>query len=239
MAGVDLQTRKKDQTMDAEKPVFLLSIRGTLAPKTLESAREVHNRTAGAPQNVAAARSLSDLSHMVYVPITQNGGPAGEFLILDLWNNIEGLNQFFSNHQVQEQAGEIFSQRDPVVWKPAEGFFSYHFPAPYGRNERIVATVRGTVRSVEEARQVHNELVGSMVNTVRAAGDMTHDAYLRLSAPGDPQALEFFAVDTWYDAEGMNKIYNDPAFMAGFSRLFAAPPTTGVWVHPAGNWVEW
>ena len=221
------------------KPVYLLTIRGTLSPKTLEEARAIHNQTAGAAENVAAARALSDLSHMVYVPMGHNGKDAGDFLILDLWNNMDGLNQFFSNHAVQEQAGMIFSSRDPVVWKPAEGFASYHFPAPYGKNERIVATVRGTVSSVEEACQVHNELVGGAVNQVRMAGDMTHDAYLRLAAPGDPQGLEFFAVDTWYDGAGMNQVYNDPQFLAGFQRLFTEPPTTGIWVHPAGDWVEW
>src|SRR6187455_2221313 len=87
---------------------YLLAIRGTLAPATLEEARAIHNETAGAPQNVEAARSLGDLSHMVYVPTTQvggNGGDAGEFLILDLWNSVEGLGQFFANPQVQEQGG--------------------------------------------------------------------------------------------------------------------------------------
>ena len=44
-------------------PIYLLAIRGTLAPKTLEDARKTHNETAGAPANVAAARGLGDLSH--------------------------------------------------------------------------------------------------------------------------------------------------------------------------------
>src|SRR5215468_7688479 len=118
---------------------YLLSIRGTLAPKTLEEARAIHNATAGAPQSVAAARSLGDLSHMVHIPLGHSGPNAGEFLILDIWNNMDGLNQFFANPTVQEQAGQIFSQRDPVVWVPAEGFTSYHIPAPYGKNDRIVA----------------------------------------------------------------------------------------------------
>jgi len=43
----------------------------------------VHNTTAGAPANIAAARQLSDVSHMVYVPM--GGGQPGEFLILDQW----------------------------------------------------------------------------------------------------------------------------------------------------------
>src|SRR5215813_8932131 len=83
-------------------PLFLLAIRGTLAPATVEAARSIHNETAGAPPSVAAARSLGDLSHMVYVPADHNGSGTGEFLILDIWNSAEGLNKFFSNPQVHE-----------------------------------------------------------------------------------------------------------------------------------------
>src|SRR5262245_10014773 len=107
-------------------PLYLLAIRGTLAPSTLEAARSIHNATAGAQANAAAAQSLVDFSHMVYVPLDEHTGGAGEFLILDVWNNLAGLNQFFANPQVQEQAGQIFSARDRVVWVPADGFLSYH-----------------------------------------------------------------------------------------------------------------
>ena len=46
-------------------PWYLLSIRGTLAPATLEAARQTHNSTAGASANVAAARAMgeADLQH--------------------------------------------------------------------------------------------------------------------------------------------------------------------------------
>ena len=111
--------------------IYLLSIRGTLIPATIEEARHFHNMTAGNPQGVAGAKALGDLSHMVYTPIGQNGATS-EFLILDLWNSVDGLNQFFSDHQVQEGGNMIFKQRDPVVWSPAEGFYGYHIPAPSG-----------------------------------------------------------------------------------------------------------
>jgi quinol monooxygenase YgiN len=217
---------------------YLLSIRGALATPTVEAARAIHNQTAGAPQSVAAAKSLGDLSHMVYVPADHTGPKAGEFLILDVWNNLDGLNQFFANKDVQEQAGQIFSQRDPVVWTPAEGFYTYHLPPPTGRNMRIVSTVRGMVRSRAEAQTVHNTLVNQNVNRARNRGDLSHEAYFRLSPDGS-ESLEFFAVDVWMDAAGMGEHYNDPDFLSGFEKLFTAPPTTGVWTHPAGEWVEW
>src|SRR4051794_30501702 len=178
---------------------YLLAIRGTLAPPTLEAARAIHNQTAGAPANVEAARALGDLSHMVYVPLEgqANREGAGEFLILDLWNSLEGLNRFFENPHVQEQAGQIFTARDPVVWAPTSDLLSYHFPAPYGKNERIVSVVRGQMRSREEAGAAHNAIVAGQVNKARKAGSLSHEAFFRLAPPNTADALEFFAVDVW------------------------------------------
>ncbi len=225
--------------MDQTNEVYLLSIYGKMAPKTIEAARGIHNQTAGAAANVAAARALSDLSHMVYVPVEGGAPRDGELLFLDQWNDLEGLNQFFSNHQVQEQGALIFSERDPVVWKPAEGFTSFHFPAPKSKPQRFTGIVRGTLRSREEAQAIHNVLVGRSVNKARAAGILSHEAYLRLTPPGAQQSLEFLAVDVWMDEAGMNRYYQEPGFMSELEKMFAAVPMSGIWISPAGEWVEW
>jgi hypothetical protein len=216
--------------------IHLLSIQGKLAPATLEAARAIHNETAGAPPSVAAAQSLGDLSHMVYVPAD---GTPGQILFLDLWNKLEGLNRFFANPDVQEQAGRIFADRDPVVWAPAEGFATYHLPAPHGKHERIVAMVRGQVASRAAARELHNAIVAGGINQARAAGDLSHDVYFRLGAPDAPESLEFLAIDVWLSAAGMGRYYSAPEFLSAAQNLFVAPPTTSAWVHPAGDWVEW
>ena len=223
--------------------VFLLSIRGTLAPDTLEAARKVHNQTAGNPAGIAAAQSLGDVSHMVHIPMQHNGHAktegAGEFLILDLWTSIEGLNTFFSDKQVQEGGSMIFSERDPVVWGAAPGFTSYHIPAPFGLNDRIVTTVRGTLKSVDEARKLHNASIAKTISKARKAGNLSHEAYLRMAAPNTPEALEFFGVDVWLRADDMMAFYEDPEFLEGFDHMFNAEASTGVWVHPKGDWTEW
>lgn len=219
--------------------IYVLSIRGALALPTMEAARQLHNDTAGAPQNIEAARSLGDLSHMVYVPLGTEGDQSGEFLILDRWNNLDGLNQFFANPQVQEQAGQIFSERDPVVWMPADGFQTYHIPAPYGRNDRIVGIVRGELTSIEEGRRTHNALVDKLADKARRRGHLSHEAFLRLSPPDQPPAAEFFAIDVWMDVAGMGEHYQDPEFSSAFPQLFSAAPMADVWVHPAGDWIEW
>jgi hypothetical protein len=223
--------------------LYLLTIRGTLAPDKLEAARKIHNQTAGDPAGVAAAKSLGDVSHMVYVPMPHDGHAkpkgAGEFLIMDLWYSMEGLNTFFSDPHVQEGGSMIFSERDPVVWAPAEGFISYHIPAPSGSNDRIVAIVRGTVNSVAEAKELHNTAMTKTIGKARKLGILSHEAYFRMAAPGSPEALEFLGVDVWMTGDGMGDFYGDEDFLAGFNHLFASEAADSVWVHPKGEWIEW
>ncbi len=229
--------------MKDQLTLYLLAIRGMLSPDTLEAARKVHNQTAGNPAGVAAAQSLGDVSHMVHVPMQHDGHAktkgAGEFLILDLWASVEGLNTFFADKQVQEGGAMIFSERDPVVWAPAEGFTSYHIPAPFGQNNRSVTTARGTVKSVDEGRKLHNASIAKTIGKARKAGNLSHEAYFRMAAPGSPEALEYFAVDAWMRPDDMMSYYEDPEFLEGFDHLFTADAIIAVWVHPKGDWVEW
>jgi len=223
--------------------VFLLAIRGTLAPQTVEEARKVHNMTAGNPDGVAAAKSLGDVSHMVYVPVQHNGHAkakgAGEFLIMDLWTSIDGLNTFFADKQVQEGGAMIFTERDPVVWAAAPGFTSYQIPAPFGMNDRFITTARGTVKSVDEARELHNAAVAKTIRKARQAGNLSHDSYFRLAAPGSPESLEWLGVDVWMRPDDMMGLYEDPEFLEGFNHMFTGEANTAVWVHPKGDWTEW
>jgi len=229
--------------MKDELTLYLLTIRGTLSPATLEEARKVHNMTAGDPQGVAAAKSLGDVSHMVYVPVPHDGHAqtkgAGEFLIMDLWTSTDGLNTFFSDHKVQEGGAMIFSERDPVVWAPAHGFTSYQIPAPFGMNDRFVTTARATVKSLEEACELHNRAVAKTAGKARKAGNLSHESYLRMAAPGSPEALEWLGVDVWMRPDKMMSLYEDPEFLESFDHMFTGEANVGVWVHPKGDWIEW
>ncbi len=225
--------------MSKDLPLFLLAIRGTLASPTLEAARKLHNSTAGAPENMAAAKSLGDLSHMVYVPMEPPQKGAGEFLILDIWNSTDGLNKFFANPTVQEQAGQIFAQRDPVVWAAVDGFVSYHIPSPSGMNDRFITTARGTVKNMDEARKLHNEATVKTLSKARKAGNLSHESYFRMAAPGSPEAMEWFGVDVWMRPDAMMEFYDDADFLAAFNHMFTGEAQTAAWVHPKGDWAEW
>src|SRR5690349_20811706 len=104
---------------DAGSATYLLTVRGKVTAPTIADVRELHNATAGAPEGVAAARALGDLSHNVY---GVEGGTDGEILFVDYWNSLSGLGQFFSDPQVQAGAGQLFTERDGVVWAPTNGF---------------------------------------------------------------------------------------------------------------------
>lgn len=229
--------------MSDQLAMFLLTIRGTLSPATLEEARQVHNMTAGDPNGVAAAKSLGDVSHMVYIPVDHDGHEkpkgAGEFLIMDQWTSIEGLNTFFADKHVQEGGAMIFTERDPVVWSAAQGFTSYHIPAPSGMNDRFITTARATVKSLEEACELHNKAVASTIRKARKAGNLSHESYFRLAAPGSPEALEWLGVDVWMRPDEMMSLYDDPEFLESFNHMFTGEANAGVWVHPKGDWIEW
>ena len=239
IVGISPAVYAQDNASPKPLPMFLLTIQGTLAPKTLADASAIHNQTAGDPNNVAAARSLGDLSHMVYLPTEKPTTGAGDVLFIDQWNSIEGLNKFFANPDVQKGADLIFGKRDPVVWTPAEGFYTYHFSSPYGKNDRFVVMVRGTVHSRAKAMALNNQLVEGGISNAHLAGDLTHDAYFRLVAPGEPESLEFLAIDVWLDSAGMASFYQNPDFQSGVMKLFTAPPTVSIWVQTAGDWSEW
>jgi quinol monooxygenase YgiN len=236
-AGSAVMTAQEEEM--PQSPLFLLTVRGTLAASTRVDAAAIHNETAGSEEAIASARALGDVSHMVYLPLETPTEGAGEVLFMDLWTNPEGINQFFSNPDVQASADRIFSNRDATVWVPAEGFYAYHFQPRFGESDRYVVMVRATVNSREEAMSLHNEIVAGALAGARQAGDLSHEVYFRLTSPGEPESLEFLAIDVWVNLEGMTTYYQIPQLQEGFSQLFSAPPEVSMWAQSTGDWQEW
>jgi hypothetical protein len=221
---------------DAGPATFLLTVRGKPTPSTLEASRELHNATAGAPQSVAGARSLGDLSHNVYVPLAAD---EHELLFIDYWNSPTGLGMFFSNPQVQAEADKLFSDRDGVVWAPAQGFGSWTLSVPFGRAPAGVGLLRVAVSSIEGAAAGFSAYSAATVNEARRHGLVSHSTWTRLPAPGESPVAEVIGVDMWSDAEKMNAYY---ALGIGFEHLgpvFAGQPTSSTWRAAPGDWIEW
>jgi len=219
---------------------FLLTVRGTLAAPNLEGGRQAHNQAAGSDEGVAMARSFGDLSHAVYVPVEPPSSGAGELLIIDYWNSVEGLQTFFSNEQVQQGGAFVFKKdRDNVVWQGTPGLPRFNLQAPTGKSERYVGLARGPVASREGAEKILTESLRKRANIARAQGLMSREWYFRLTPPGEKPSLEAIGIDVWFDADGMREVYADPAELDALAGLFTGRPATSVWQKPPGAWVEW
>jgi hypothetical protein len=220
----------------------LLTVRGTYIPASLEAMRVLHNSTAGSEQGIAAARSLGDLSHNVWAPLLRSeraGAKEGELLFLDWWDSPKGIMDFFSNEQVQQQGGKLFSSREPTLWMPARGASTFHLYTPKTKTERCLGIVRGTVKSPEHAIGVFAEVDVKAQRDARRRGLISHELFIKLNAPGDSSPAELLGIDVWSDYAGMNEHYSDATHMSGLGAAFTARPQTSVWEQPAGVWSEW
>ena len=92
------------------------------------------------PPAITAARSFGDLSHNVFSAVD---GP--EILIIDFWNNLTGLGQFFSTPDVQAGADMLFTERDATVWAPTTGYGDFHLLAPSQTPVSAVGIIRVNV----------------------------------------------------------------------------------------------
>lgn len=220
----------------------LLTIRGTLVNKDLETTRKLHNETAGSAPGMAAAQALGDLSHKVYVPAEGadklSDAKAGEVLFMDVWKNPEGLQQFFSNKQVQEQGGKLFAEKNPTVHMPATSAFSFHLPAPMSRTDRYIGILQGKAKSIEQLIGAFREGMTSGMAESRKRGQLSTELYVTLGPPSTDGSADIVAVDVFADLKGMLEVYGSPA-MAEMGKLFVGRPSGSIWQQPKGIWNEW
>jgi hypothetical protein len=222
---------------DTGTKLYLLTIRGQLNPATLEEARQVHNATAGSEPSIAGSTALGDLSHNVYVRADQPPAKgAGEVLFLDVWNSLIGMQQFFEDPGAKAGGAKIFADRDPVVWTHAEGLVRVAAPAPRDKTERVIGLIRGKVKSMKQARETLDAVVGKSLNAARRHGHLSREYYVRADG-GD--ALEILGMDVWTSLAGAGEYYSKVEDMASLGSIFDGMPAASVWRQPEGSWVEW
>jgi hypothetical protein len=221
----------------ANESLVLLTVRGTLVPKTAEAACKAHNETAGSPDGIAAARALGDLSHKVYAPVPGLGAVEGELLFLDFWKNAEGIAKFFSDPRVHGMASMLFTAREGVVWMPAREAFGFDLPPPMAKPGRFLGVVRGAVSSPEHAIDVFRKVLAPKLSDARRRGQLSHRLYVKLPLPDDPTGVEVLGLDHWCDPAGMKEHYES---IEGYEKAFAGTRQTSVWQQAAGGvWSEW
>lgn len=228
-------------TQAQDAPPVLLTVRGTLVPPDLESARALHNATAGSPEGIAGARALGDLSHKVYAPLENplSRATKGELLFIDTWLAPEGIMKFFSNPQIAASARQMFSKRAPTVWMPAVGAFHWSLPAAMGQDRRYIGMIQGPIASPEAAVAIFSKSIRTGLVDARRRGQMAHDVYVKLPMPGDDSPPELLGVALWSSLEGLLEHYGDPSERSSLAGVFSGPAEPTVWEQSPGHWNEW
>lgn len=74
----------------------------------------------------------------------------------------------------------------------------------------------------------HDQLAKGGQPQAGPAGDIAHTVMLGTKLLGTKEN-EFLALDRWTSPANIDTFYNNPDFVAGFSKLFAAPPSRAVY----------
>lgn len=222
--------------MQTEFPApVLLTVRGTTLPPNVDAARVLHNETAGSDAGREAARALGDLSHCVYLPVDAGAlsdANVGELLFLDVWRDPSGLQTFFADHGVQQQAGRMFSSREGAVWMPGRGGFSFAVPTTQAAPARFVGLFRAKVSSPEAAIAAFATMAHKALPASRRRGLLSHTLYVKMGAAGEP--AEVLGVDHWTSLEGLQAHYQDKTAMQGIGDVLRGPPSPSVWQQAVG-----
>ncbi|MBI2378202.1 MAG: hypothetical protein HYV07_29645 [Deltaproteobacteria bacterium] len=208
----------------------------------LSSADMAANKTAH--DNIVAASSATvtaagDERHLVFLGLagaSPGWGPQ-DFLAVDVWNNLDGLNGFLTDPNVQAAFGSLFDAPPVVlVTTTPSGFSRWGALEPKrvdvsGNPFTYAVLVRGTLaeRTPEGRQAAHNQVAIGGKATALALGDYAHLPTLEMA-----DSTHFVNIDLWDNAIGMSAFLADPNVGAAFGRVFDAadpanPLTFGIY----------
>ncbi|MCI0347275.1 MAG: hypothetical protein L0221_17825 [Chloroflexi bacterium] len=99
---------------------FITTVRARLRDADPEAAMATHNGILGRLRPIGD--SLGSTGHRVYA----NAQDPQEFLAIDSWSTIEGLQQFMGDPKVQAEIGGMFEgPPDVTVWAVRDGWTAY------------------------------------------------------------------------------------------------------------------
>lgn len=207
---------------------------GALFTDDLEEAQALHDALASGGQE--GATMLGDFGHDALLGTALLGSTPDTFLAIDRWTNLEGAATLYGDPAFAKAFGSLFAE--PVAPLMFEHRGDWHgwgdLDAADGAPEYYFVVVRGTLAEddLEAARQAHDGLAAAGEGAATGLGDVAHIVWLGVEDPH-----QFFAVDVWTSDDAIEAFYSDPAFVAGFSALFAEPPTIGV--YGSTDWHQW
>ena len=99
---------------------LITKVQGRLRSDDPTIAMEEHDRIVD--KLTPGTRANGGVGHMVFA----NAADPREFLAIDRWESIEGLQKFMGDPSVQAEIGGMFDgQPDVTVWIPREGWRSF------------------------------------------------------------------------------------------------------------------
>lgn len=209
-------------------------VRGTLFTDDMTEAQTFHDNLAagGEPD----AKAAGDFGHDAMLGTTLLGTSENGFLGLDRWRDSEAMSGFYASPAFADAFGMLFSGPPNVeMFEHRPGWHQWgDLTAGDAASEHYFVVVRGTLAEADPAaaQAQHDEVAGGGEETVRAAGDVAHVAYVGLE-----DERELLAIDVWTSRDAIEAVYSDPDFVAAFGSLFAAPPTVGV--YASTEWHQW
>jgi quinol monooxygenase YgiN len=91
--------------------IYITLVRGKLKPADEKAAQSMHDATVEKLSTMT--RPMGAVGHHAYL----NPQNRKEFLAVDTWNNLEGLQGFMNNPQVAEEFGKLFDgMPDISIW---------------------------------------------------------------------------------------------------------------------------
>ena len=92
---------------------------------------------------------------------------------------------------------------------------------------KYITVVRGKLKgSQKEAQMAHDAAVEKLSAMTRPMGAIGHKPHLN---PQNP--MEFLAIDTWNNLEGLQKFMGNPSVAEEFGKLFEGMPDVSIWVE--------
>lgn len=222
----------------AEKTVYTVFIRGKLKNDPATS-KMIHDNFAG--NGKAQAIGLGDQGHYVFLNLLPppDGGalpPSDQVLAIDLWNDLNGLQTFLQNPDVQSFLGSLYTgQPEVTITIHPDGFTEWGALNPINQAKPLFAfSIRDTFKasSVDQEKTDHNSVADNAKASAMGAGDVAHTVYLDMT-----DTRQFQAIDYWTNLTGPGQVYGDPNFQAAFASIFTMAPTVEGYV--ASDWVQW
>lgn len=182
--------------------------------------QEAHDGVASATEELA--RSRGDVAHKTAIGLQD----PQEFLAVDLWKSLDGMQEHFADPDFAGQLVGVFEGPPEITtWTAPKGWSNWGTLDPQPNHYLVV--VQGTLVSDDLAtnRDAHNAVADGGKETAMGLGDYAHLVHLD---PENPRS--FMAIDLWSDLNGLQQFFGATEVQEAFGSLFEAPPTITIYV---------